>query len=165
VVQVLRTSPLAALVLLAAGCPSEEPPPITDTVLVDVYTSRCDPEAGMPEHFAEAGSVPTLRWSVLCLRDDAPVAWWAIKVSDWDDRADDWWNVWYVDPDLREVSYGETPLPGVTDENNAFSPDAFPRVAPRELGEGAYRVEVWAVTTDLVDSTIGEAKLTMLESP
>jgi len=163
---VVRAELLAVpLVLLAVGCPEAEPLVIAATINVDVFTSRCDPDEGMREVHLEAGTEPTIRWNVVCLRDGVDPAWWAIKVSDWDDRADDWWNVWYIDPGLREVVYGETPLPGVSDENNPFSPDALPRVAPRGLSEGSYRLEVWAVSDDLVDSTIGEVKFTMVNDP
>ncbi len=160
--EVLFAVPLALLIL---GCPEEETIVISGTIAVDVFTSRCDPDEGMRELFLETDSDPTIRWDVLCLRDDRDPAWWAIKVSDWDDRADDWWNVWYLDPDLREVRFGETPLPGVADENNPFAPDALPRVAPRNLSEGSYRLEVWAVTDDPFDSTIGEVKFTMVNDP
>jgi hypothetical protein len=161
-----RAEPLLLLsLILLAGCAEEDPPTITDTITVDVFTARCDPEVGFEEQFVEVGLLPTLRWEVLCVRDDARIGWLAVKVSDWDDRADDWWNVWYLDPDLREVTYGEAPLPGVADENNPFAPDALPRVAPRELTIGSYRAEVWAVSADLVDSTIGETKFTVVEVP
>lgn len=152
-----------ALSIAVAGCAAPESPTISTTVTVDLFTSRCDPDEGLREVFLETDT-PTFRWDILCMRDDAATAWLALKVSDWDDRADDWWNVWYVNPDLREVAYGETPLPGVADENNPFAPDALPRVAPQELTDGSYRLEIWAVSGDLVDSTIGETKFTILPS-
>ena len=154
---------LLVTLALGVGCAEPEPPVFTDTVAIDVFTARCDPGGELPSSTLELGTVPTLRWDVLCVRDDDAVAWWAIKISDWGDRADDWWNVWYVDPGVREVVYGEAPLPGVADENNPFAPDALPRVAPRSLSVGSYRAEVWAVSAEAWDSTIGEAKFTVVE--
>ena len=155
---------LALLALTAlVGCTTEAPPDTTDVVALEIFTARCDPETPLPTFHVPLGTTPSLRWDVLCVRDDGPTAWLSIKISDWDDRADDWWNVWYMDPDLREVAYGESPLPGVLDDNNPFERDAFPRVAPRELSVGSYRAEVWAVSADFVDSTIGEAKFTVVE--
>ena len=153
----------ALLAILVAGCAELPPPETTDVVSVELFTAFCDPQSDPEESFLAPGTVPTLRWNILCNRDGVEPAWLAVKVSHWDDRADDWWNVWYADPSLRETTYGETPLPGVDDENNPFFPDALPRVAPRELAPGSYRLEVWAVPTDLVDAVIGEGRFTVLD--
>ena len=161
----MRSSPLLALAAVAAlaGCASEAPE-TTEQVDLLLYTPACEPE--FEPEFQNATWNPsglTLSWDVLCTRDDAPVEWFALKVSRWDDRADDLWNVWFLDPDRRAVTYGEGGLPGAELPENPSAPDAEVRVPARELEPGDYRIEVWAVPGTEPDATTAEARLTVLD--
>jgi hypothetical protein len=160
-----RSSLLAAPLALSClfGCAPPEPPATTDRVDLLLYTSACAPESEPPfENWIEAGSGLTIAWDVLCHRDDADTDWFAVKVTRWDDRSDDMWNVWYVEPTRRAVAYAEDELPGAQIPANPDAPLAQVRVPPRDLVPGEYRIEVWDVPANQLDATIGEAKLTVL---
>ena len=161
----LRTPPLAALfaALAVSGCAPPDAPETTDQIDLLLYTSACEPESEPPfENWIEAGAGLTITWDVLCHRDDADTEWFAVKVTRWEDRSDDMWNVWYVEPTLRAVEYAEEELDGAQLPENPDSPLAQVRVPPRELVPGEYRVEVWDVPENQLDATIGEGKLTVL---
>jgi len=148
--------------ILLAGC-ALPGPETTDRVDLLLWSPACEPEAEPPfENWIEEGAGLTVAWDVLCTRDDAETSWFAVKISRWDDRADDMWNVWYLDPARRAVEYAEDDLPGVTDAQNPDSPDANVRVEPRDLVAGDYRVEVWNVPGNIGDAVVSEAKLTVL---
>lgn len=154
---------LPALALLLAGCPADDPVSPIDQVDLLLYTPACEPESEPPfENWMNDRTELTISWDVLCHRDAAETAWFAVKVSLWEDRADDLWNLWYIEPELRAVTYGEEGVPGVTNAQNPDSPDAQVRVEPRELVAGEYRVEVWEVPDNTADATVAEAKLTVL---
>ena len=145
------------------GCTAPADPETTDQVDLLIYTSACEPESEPPfENYMQAGTGLTITWDVLCHRDDLETDWFAVKVTKWEDRADDMWNVWYVEPTRRAVVSGEEDLPGAEIPANPDSPDAQVRVPMRELVPGEYRVEVWDVPVNQLDATIGEAKLTVL---
>ncbi len=151
------------LALPLAGCPAPEDPETIDQVDLLLFTSACEPDSEPPfENWMRAGVGLTITWDVLCRRDDAATDWFAVKVSRWEDRADDLWNVWFVDPARRAVDYGEDNLPGAQVPENPDSPDAQVRVPARELLPGDYRIEVWNVPENQLDATTGEAKLTVL---
>ena len=161
----MRSAPILALLLLA-GCPVDQAPSPVDQIDLVLYTPACAPDVEPPfENWMNDRTDLTISWDVLCHRDDAATAWFAVKVSRWEDRADDLWNVWYIEPELRAVTYGEEELPGVTNAQNPSSPDAQVRVEPRELVPGEYRVEVWEVPDNTLDATVAEAKLTVLGDP
>ena len=156
------SAPILALLALPACAPA--PGPITtDRVDLLLYSPACEPETEPPfENWIDEGDGLSIAWDVLCHRDDADTAWFAVKVSLWEDRADDRWNVWYVDPARRGVDYGEEELPGAELAENPDAPLAQVRVAPRDLVAGEYRIEVWEVPTNQLDAVVAEAKLTVL---
>ena len=63
------------------------------------------------------------------------------------------------------MRYGEVTIDAAVDPNivNPNHPDALERVAPTTLVPGDYRVEVWAVTGDYVDSQRSEVRLTITD--
>jgi hypothetical protein len=162
---------LAALCGLAlpACAPGEPEPEPADPVQLYLWTSLCepDPEDPPPDWFAveKANPYPDFRiaWELLCVRDGAEVDWFALKVSHWDDRSEDLWNVWYLDPNLREVRFGDAELPGDVQADNTSYPAALERVPPRAMPPGDYRVEVWALLPETLDSQRSEVRLTVTE--
>ena len=162
-----RLTPCILLLALLVGCPDgAEEPVLTSEVTVVLFTSQCEPEVAPQDRFwvARSGSFD-IAWEALCVRDDREVGWWAVKVSYWADRAEDAWNVWLIDPTVDRVRYGEAMIPGAVDPNvlNEAWPDALERVAPDELVAGDYRVEVWAVVDDYLDSQRNEVRLTVVD--
>ena len=147
-----------------AGCaaPAAEPE-VVDSVHVEVFTEACAPQETLGRAWVAAGEDLTLSWEALCTRDALPIVWWALKVSLWEDRADDWWNIWYLPPDLGEAEYGQLNLPGVPDPQNSAAPLALQRVFPRELVPGDYRLEVWGVQQNAADSMRREVRITVVE--
>lgn len=158
--------PLALLLPVLPACESEQVVSPVDQVDLLLFTPACEPDVEPPfENWMNEGVDLTISWDVLCTRDDAATAWFGVKVTRWDDRADDMWKVSYVEPDIRAVFYGEEDLPGVTTAQNPDAPDAQVLVEPRELVPGDYRIEVWDVPDDPLDTTTAEAKLTVLGGP
>jgi len=157
---------LCPVLVCFTGCADPTVPETTDQVDLLLFTSACQPESEPPfENWMDQGTDLTIAWDVLCHRDDALTEWFAVKVTKWEDRSDDMWNVWYVEPTLRAVTFGEEELPGAQIAENPDSPLAQERVPPRELVPGEYRVEVWEVPENQLDATIGEAKLIVLGEP
>lgn len=163
----MRSALLSVLLLpILPACEAEQVPSPVDQVDLVLYTPACEPDVEPPfDNWMNVGTDLTISWDVLCHRDDASSAWFAVKVSLYEDRADDLWNLWYVDPDLRAVTYGEEGVAGVTNAQNPDSPDAQVRVQPRELVPGEYRIEVWDVPDNTLDATVAELKLTVLGGP
>lgn len=161
-----RLAPTLALLCLLAGCTDAPTDPVlVDEVHVVLFTSQCEPEPAPIDHFAVSWSGTfDISWQALCVRDGRDVSWWAVKVSYWEDRAEDAWNVWLIDPTVDRVRYGEAMIPGAADPNmlNEAYPDALERVAPDVLEPGEYRVEVWAVVDDYLDSQRNEVRLTVV---
>ncbi len=161
-----RALTLVLLLPVLPACATD--PGITPVDQVDLllFTPACEPDVEPPfENWMNEGTDLTIGWDVLCQRDDAATAWFALKVTRYDDRSDDMWKVSYVEPDIRAVSYGEEGLPGVTNAQNPDSPDAQVLVEPRELVPGDYRVEVWNVPDDPLDTITSEVKLTVIGDP
>jgi len=153
---------LLPLLLLAACHPVAEPV-VVDEVQLVLSTAQCAPEVEPNDHFTVADHLFDVTWETLCVRDRSVFAWQAVKVSLWDDRAEDAWNVWFVDPEVSSVRYGEVDLPGVLDPANDAGPFALERVPPlAPLPAGDYRVEVWGVLENLGDSQASEVRLTVL---
>ena len=159
--------PLGLLLVTLGAC--EEPlsePGLDEGVHLVLNTSLCEPEVEPQSHFflRASGGFET-SWETLCVRDGGEVNWYAIKVSYWEDRAEDAWNVWLIDPTIDSVVYGDPSIPAVLDANivNESHPDALERVAPVPLVPGDYRVEVWAVVDDYLDSQRSEVRLTLLD--
>jgi hypothetical protein len=164
---VVRLYPTLALLALLVGCTGASPDPVlSDEVHVVLYTSQCEPEEPLHDRFyvTRSGTFD-ISWEALCVRDDREISWWAVKVSYWEDRAEDAWNVWLIDPDVDRVRYGEAMIPGASDPNllNEAYPDALERVAPDELVAGEYRVEIWGVVDDYLDSQRNEVRLTVVD--
>ena len=139
---------------------------LTETVELVLSTSLCEPEEEPVDHFFAAEDAPfRIAWETLCVRDSGEVNWYAVKVSYWEDRAEDAWNVWLIDPTIDSVRYGEATIPAVVDANvvNTNHPNALERVAPALLEPGDYRVEVWAVVDDYLDSQRSEVRLTLVD--
>ena len=150
------------------GCGAGEVEPLTsDVVDLVLYTTQCPPETEPETHFHTEAAAPlttlTLRWDLRCVRDQSEIQWWAVRVSHWDDRAEDIWNVWYLDPELREVRYGKAQIPGGVDINNTDYPYAMEKVPPQALPPGDYRVEVWGILVEYLDSQWSEVRLTVEE--
>lgn len=159
----MRLHALGFALLALPACAPASGPVTTDRVDLLLYSPACTPDTEPPfENWIDEGDGLTIAWDVLCHRDDADTAWFAVKVSLWEDRADDLWNVWYLDPTRRGVEYAEEELPGADLPENPDSPLAQVRVVPRELIPGDYRVEVWEVPTNQLDAVVAEAKLTVL---
>jgi hypothetical protein len=158
---------LLLLVFGLVGCDEEDlAPDLTEQVDLVLSTSLCEPSEAPEEHFWAAVSTSfDIRWDTLCVRDGGEVSWYAVKVSYWEDRAEDAWNVWLIHPDRSEVRYGEATIDGVLDPNivNPAHPDAMERVPPAILQPGDYRVEVWAVTDEYLDSQRSEVRLTITD--
>ncbi len=112
---------LLPLLLLAACDPVAEPA-IAEEVRLVLSTAQCEPDVAPEDHFTVADHHFDVSWETLCVRDRSVFAWQAVKVSLWDDRAEDAWNVWFVDPDVSSVRYGEVDLPGVLDPATARPP-------------------------------------------
>ena len=162
------THRLLALLLIGftlVACAEEElAPEVSDQVDLVLSTSLCEPDEPPVDHFWAAASASfDITWDTLCVRDGGEISWYAVKVSYWEDRAEDAWNVWLIHPDRSEVRYGEATIKGVLDPNivNPSHPDAMERVPPATLQPGDYRVEVWAVTDDYLDSQRSEVRLTI----
>lgn len=153
--------------LLLLGCPADETgPPLTDTVELVLWTAQCEPDEDPQDHFhrAETGEPWTIAWRLPCVRDGGEVSWFAVKVSLWEDRAEDVWNVWYIEPSISELRYGQANIDGALDPQNADYPAALLRVGPvSPLDPGDYRVEVWAVVGDSLDAQRNEVRLTVVE--
>ncbi len=96
---------LPILLLLAACDPAEVPPETTDSVELVLWTLQCEPDVDPEDHFFVDATTQVwwIRWMVPCVRDGGDVDWLALKITLWDDRAEDIWNVWFADPELREV--------------------------------------------------------------
>ncbi len=160
---------LAALLLslsLLAACTTEPAEPVLhDRVEVQLWTVLCEPDVEPEDHFVVERSPYVITWDALCVRDGRDVSWWALKISYWEDRAEDAWNVWLIDPEVSEVTYGEPQIDGTSDPNipNTMFPYALERVGPAALDPGDYRVEVWAVVDDYLDSQRNEVRLTVVE--
>jgi hypothetical protein len=157
---------LPALLLLAACTPAEFDPVLSDAVDLTLWTILCEPEEDPETHFYVDGGAPyTIRWDARCIRDGGEIAWWAVKVSYWEDRAEDAWNLWLIDPDVDEVSYGDARVDGTTDPNipNPSFPNALERVAPAPLTAGDYRVEIWGIVGEYTDSMRNEVRVTVVE--
>ena len=159
--------PAVALLLLVSACTDEPADPVlTDEVHLVLYTSLCEPGSPPDDHFAVTRSGTfDISWEALCVRDGREIGWWAVKVSWWQDRAEDAWNVWLIDPEVERVRYGQATISGAADPNvlNEAWPDALERVAPSELDAGEYRVEVWGVVDDYLDSQRNEVRLTVVD--
>ena len=162
--------PLGLLLVGLVGLVAcEEPlvePELDEDVHLVLSTSLCEPEVEPQSHFflkADGGFETS--WETLCVRDGGEVNWYALKVSYWEDRAEDAWNVWLIDPSIESVIYGDPSIPAVLDPNivNEAHPNALERVAPAPLVAGDYRVEVWAVVDDYLDSQRSEVRLTLLD--
>lgn len=158
--------PLLLSLLLLTACDAEEAPPqTTDSVDLVLWTLQCEPEADPQDHFHIDASTQVwwIRWELPCVRDGGTVDWMAVKVSLWDDRAEDLWNLWFVDPELDEVRYGAADVPGIADSTNTDFPHALERVTPiTPLPAGDYRVEVWAIVGGSLDAQRTEVRLTVL---
>lgn len=157
---------LPLLLLLSACDPAADPIDTTDSVELVLWTLQCEPDVDPPDHFVldAATQVWWLRWTVPCVRDGGDVDWLAVKVSLWDDRAEDLWNLWFVDPELRELRYGQADVPGIIDATNIDYPNALERVPPSTpLPPGDYRVEVWAVVGGSLDAQRNEVRVTVVE--
>ncbi len=160
---------LLSLPLLVAltACPVEPIDPVLDDgVEVVLWTTQCEPDALPQDHFFVTNDGPyAIAWDVLCVRDRGEFLWFAVKVSYWEDRAEDAWNLWLIDPSVREVTYGERDVDGTTDPNipNTSFPDALERVPPAPLDPGDYRVEVWGIVGEYTDSQRNEVRLTVVE--
>jgi hypothetical protein len=157
---------LLAILLLAACEPTELPAETTDSVELVLWTTQCEPEADPQDHFHvdAATQVWWLRWSIPCVRDGGDVDWLAVKVTDWDDRAEDVWNLWFVDPTLSEVRYGQADVPGIADSTNVDFPNALERVTPiTPLPPGDYRAEIWAIVGGSLDAQRNEVRITVVE--
>ena len=124
-----------------------------------------EPDVEPEDHFVVERSPYVITWDALCVRDGRDVSWGALKISYWEDRAEDAWNVWLIDPEVSEVTYGEPQIDGTSDPNipNTMFPYALERVGPAALDPGDYRVEVWAVVDDYLDSQRNEVRLTVVE--
>jgi len=158
----VRLLPLLPLFLLVACEPVGDPTPGT-AVELTLSTPQCEPDFVPDDHFFVADHFFEVQWRTLCVRDRSSFAWQAVKVSLWDDRAEDIWNVWFLDPELESVRYGDADLPGVVDPANDAFPSALERVPPlAPLPAGDYRVEVWGVLENLGDSQRAEVRLTVL---
>ncbi len=158
--------PLLPLLLLVACPAADEGPPLTDTVDLVLWTAQCEPELDPEDHFyiADNGEPWHIAWELPCVRDGGEVTWFAVKVSLWEDRAEDLWNLWYVDPSIHELRYGQASVDGALDPQNTAYPDALLRVGPiSPLDVGDYRVEVWAVVNDSLDAQRNEVRLTVVE--
>ncbi len=157
---------LLPLLLLVGCAPEPGPAATTDSVELVLWTLSCEPDEDPPDHFQLAADqqVWWLRWSVPCVRDGGTVDWLAVKVSLWDDRAEDLWNLWFDDPELRELRYGAADVPGVADASNTDFPNALERVpAQTPLPPGDYRAEVWAIVGGSLDAQRNEVRVTVLE--
>lgn len=154
------------LPLLLCACEEvPEPPETTDRVALVLSTSLCPPDVQPEARFWVLASESfRIAWNTLCVRDGGEINWYAVKVSYWEDRAEDAWNVWLIHPDLREVRYGEASIEAAVDPNviNEAHPDALERVPPALLEPGDYRVEVWGVVDDYMDSQRSEVRLTIV---
>ena len=164
----LRALPIAVLVAVAlGGCPAIEPDPVlTDEVHLVLYTSLCEPTEELQDHFYVArGATFEISWEALCVRDDREISWWAVKVTYWEDRSEDAWNVWLIAPEIDHVRYGEGTIDAAVDPNiiNENHPLAMERVPPDDLLVGEYRVEVWGVVDDYLDSQRNEVRLTVVD--
>lgn len=162
-----RLLPIAAIACCPlAGCATPAAPEPSDRVELLLYTVACPPASEPPfEQFVAADAPWTIAWTTRCTRDGRSVAWSAVKVSYWDDRAEDTWNLWYIDPTVSELAYGATDVPGIDDTLNDDYPEAWRRVpAVDPLPPGAYRVEIWAVQDDSLDAQTTDVKVTVLES-
>jgi len=162
---VTRLLPLALLLALAA-CTDPVEPDLVDEVHVVLYTSLCEPEAPPEDHFTVSFvGVFDISWEALCTRDGRDIGWWALKVSFWEDRAEDAWNVWMIDPEVDRVWYGQAEIEGAEDPYivNESWPDALVRVGPTALQPGDYRVEIWGVVDDYLDSQRSEVRLTVVD--
>jgi hypothetical protein len=139
---------------------------ITDRVELVLSTSLCPTDEEPTERYwALANASFDIAWDTLCVRDGGEITWYAVKVSYWEDRAEDAWNVWLIHPDVGEVRYGEATIEAALDPNivNPHHPDALERVAPATLVPGDYRVEVWGVVEDYIDSQRSEVRLTLTQ--
>ena len=87
-----------------------------------------------------------------------------MKVSYWEDRAEDAWNVWLIHPDRSSVRYGEAQIEAAVDPNivNVDHPQAMERVPPALLEPGDYRVEVWGVVDNYLDSQRSEVQVSVV---
>ncbi len=157
---------LPFLALLLGACEEvPEPPEITDRVELVLSTSLCTPDTPPDTRFWGLATASfDIAWDTLCVRDGGEINWYAVKVSYWEDRAEDAWNVWLIHPELRAVRYGEASIEAAVDPNivNEDHPDALERVPPALLEPGDYRVEVWGVVDDYLDSQRSEVRLTLL---
>lgn len=155
---------LPALLLLSACTAEPTDPVLDDRVDVQLWTVMCEPDEEPEDHFVVEVSPFVIGWEALCVRDGRDVSWWALKISYWDDRAEDAWNVWLIDPTVQEVTYGQPGIDGASDPNvpNTMFPDALERVGPASLDPGEYRLEVWAVVDDYLDSQRNEVRVTVV---
>lgn len=162
-----RSPLLLPVLLLLCGCGEGVPdPPIGDSVDLVLSTALCPPDDDPPEQYwVDVAAGFDIRWETLCVRDGGQINWYAVKVSYWEDRAEDAWNVWLIDPNRSSVRYGEALIEGALDPNvvNVDHPYALERVAPALLETGDYRVEVWGVVDDYLDSQRSEVRLTVVE--
>ena len=166
----MRRCLLLSLLLITglSGCP-EEPfeAPVGDRVDLVLSTSRCVPDPEPTSRFwVPADSNFDIGWETLCVRDGGEIIWYAVKVSLWEDRSEDAWNVWLIHPDRSELRYGEAQIEAAVDPNlvNEDHPDAMERVPPALLEPGDYRVEVWGIVDGYLDSQRSEVRLTIVES-
>lgn len=156
---------LLSLPLLLCSCDEvPDAPEITDRIELTLSTSLCPPEVPPTDRYwALAAASFDIAWDTLCVRDGGEISWYAVKVSYWEDRSEDVWNVWLIHPDLSEVRYGEASIDAAVDPNivNPGHPRALERVPPALLEVGDYRVEVWGVVDGYMDSQRSEVRLTL----
>lgn len=147
-----------------AGCGgAPEAVATTDRVELLLHTTLCEPETEPLRHFHTSDWTSlVLAWDILCVRDGGTIQWWGLKVSHWEDRAEDLWDVWYIDPSVRELRYGEAQIDGGVDLNNTAFPHAMERVPPRALPPGDYRFEVWGILENYLDSQWDEVRITVV---
>lgn len=163
-VAAVRIGLIIATLILGSACEPAGEPARTDSVELVLFTTRCEPEFAPPDRFwVTEGSPWNIGWTTRCRRDDRSFQWQAIKVSFWEDRAEDAWNVWFIEPSVDLVTFGEGSLPGVDALGNDDYPEALLRVRPVDpLPSGDYRVEVWGVQEDLADAQTSEVRVTVL---
>ena len=156
---------IALVASTGSGCTDEDALPVLhDGVEVLLWTTQCEPDIEPEDHFFVNREPYSIRWEALCVRDRGDISWWALKVSLWEDRAEDAWNVWLIDPAVTEATYGDARIDAIVDPNipNVDHPLVWERTAPAPLTAGDYRVEVWGIVDDYLDSMRNEVRLTVV---
>ena len=161
-----RLFPLVGFVWLACGCAPEPTPPVQNGVTVPLFSERCEDRNTWPDEvWLESGVPFVIEWAGEdgCYLDGAPPVQYSVTVSWYQDAADSFWEIWFVDGAIQSLWYGEGSVAGYETDLNPDYPLAQELVEARPLQPGDYRLRVTGWSEALFQGTTGEVVLHAVE--